>query len=374
MAKQQRRPKGEGSIVELPNGKFKVVFTLPKGINKTQRRKCATVDTRKKAREKLAEFTLKYGNKNEVKKINAENITFKEYVERWLKQYKASVLPTTYKSNESLIYSRMIPAFGDIRLANINTDDVNEFLTGLLEDGLKVSSVRKIKTLLGTISNSAENIITKNPTKNSIRLPKASKKSDLPLPTEVQIKEALKTAKKIQGTKGFYKYLYPIFILFISTGMRRGEVAGLKWERINFKDNIIEVREQITRSGHDMSLKTDGSIRNISVAPEIMQVINKLPRICEYVFSSNNKTHLNNDYITIFMKRFFKYMKFPEKCTVHDLRHYHATTLLKNKMYINAVSKRLGHSDVKITLSIYGHYLPSMDEEAVQIIGNDYVV
>lgn len=374
MATKQRRTKGEGSITQLPNKKFKVVYTLPLGLDGKQKRKCATVNTKKEAIDKIAEFNVKYKNKDELKKLSDEHITFSEYIEKWLRQYKVAVAETTYRSNKSLIDARILPTFGAVRMSNINTEDINEFLMGLLEDNLKPSSILKIRTLLSSIFESADTIITKNPVRKSMKLPKASKKADLPLPTELQIKEALKVAKERQGDENFYKYLYPMLLLLVSTGMRRGEVTGLKWERIDFKRSIIEVRSQITRAGIDVPLKTTNAIRDIIVTPEVLGVINQIPRISEYVFTGNNRKHLSTDYVSIFMKRFFKHMKFPQNCTVHDLRHYHATTLLKNKMYVNAVSKRLGHSDVKVTLSIYGHYLPSMDEEALKIIGADYVV
>lgn len=72
--------------------------------------------------------------------------------------------------------------------------------------------------------------------------------------------------------------------------------------------------------------------------------------------------------------RLFKVANLPSTFTMHDIRYYHATTLIKRGINIKVVSKRLGHSNINITLELYIHHLPSMDEEAGNIIDNSYVV
>ena len=63
-----------------------------------------------------------------------------------------------------------------------------------------------------------------------------------------------------------------------------------------------------------------------------------------------------------------------KKLTLHSLRHFHATQLIKNNINVKVVSKRLGHSSVQITLDAYVHWLPSMDKEASLVVGKQYVI
>ncbi len=371
---QQRRNKGEGSIKELPNGKYKVTITLGVGIDGKQKRKSITCGTKREAVEKLNELKTQFKNP-EAFLTNDKPITFKEFIDKWLVRKKVSVASGTYISYETLAEKHFKPAFNDMLMSRITADHVSDFFMSKLNE-LSISTVHKLRKVLTTIFMEAIDleIIKTNPLKKSLKLPKYTRKVDLVLPSDEQIKDMLRIAKERQGTKGYYRRIYPLVLLAVATGMRRGELAGVKWDNINFKTNKIEINSQVTREGGNMDLKTKASRRTISVNPKVLEVINKLERDSPYVFSSQHGGYMNVLSVDHMLSRLFKVAELPSSFTMHDLRHYHATTLIKRGINVKVVSKRLGHSSINITLELYVHYLPSMDEEAGNIIDDSYVV
>lgn len=253
---QQRRNKGEGSIKELPNGKYKVTITLGVGIDGKQKRKSITCSTKREAVEKLNELKTQFKNP-EAFLTNDKPITFNEFINKWLVRKKVSVASGTYTSYETLAEKHFKPASNDMLMSRITADHVSDFFMSKLNE-LGISTVHKLRKVLTTVFIEAIDleIIKTNPLKKSLKVPKYTRKVDLVLPSDEQIKDMLRIAKERQGTKGYYKRIYPLVLLAIATGMRRGELAGVKWDNINFKTNKIEINGQVTREGGNMDLKT----------------------------------------------------------------------------------------------------------------------
>lgn len=358
MAGKERRNKGEGSITKLDNGKYKVVVTLP-SVGK-QVRKSKTVATKSEAIKALKELQAKYQTKEDAyKELN--KVSFEVYAERFLERKEAMVKPYTYKNYMFKTRKHLIPYLGSLPLKDIKTTHINDFFLTIKD--LKPNSRKNIRVTLSAIFNSAisEGLIDTNPVLKSDKIIAGVRKVDMILPTEEEMNNLLRILKKENTT------LYLMVLTTIHTGLRKGELLGLKWEHIDANKGIFKIRTQRVDK-KDASLKTPESLRDIYVNKELIYLLedNILDKR-EYVFDVSTARFRT-------IKKYFKKLNFHEDMAFHDLRHYHATMLLKKGVNIKVISKRLGHKDVTTTLNLYTHYEPEMEKEAVKIMGNTNMI
>lgn len=203
--------------------------------------------------------------------------------------------------------------------------------------------------------------------------PRIQKKEIITLsPDEVKI--FLSEAKKEQ--------LYPAFLLAITTGMRRGEILGLRWKDINFDQCTISIQKSLTMVGSKPILqepKTAGSKRKISVPKSTIQYLQKHKRKQEQKRSMNPSKLSNSGFVIStamgtpvsprnLLRSFYRILENTDlpKIRFHDLRHTHATLMLQQGEHPKIISERLGHANTRITLDIYSHVLPNMQEEATK--------
>lgn len=375
MAKRVRRSKGEGSIVKLPNGKLKATITIGRTIEGKQKRKAVTASTRQELLDKIAEIRLKYkvGNYQELQQEQRHQ-TFKEYVLKWIEYKSMSVSDNTLRNyNYALSKAEYLH---DISLDKITNEDINNLLLSL-KQSVAAGSLKTIKNILTAIFNTAvdEGLLIKSPMKGTLSPAKSKRKVDLVIPTENEVLCVLRKAKE-----NSCKWLYPFLLLAVSTGMRRGELAGLKWSCIDFDRDIIKIEEQATLSGMSNVLKTSSSYREIAVEHTVLEELKKLKqkettRHTDYIFMQDFlSTASLLQVITEKVRKVYDDVGLDKKLTLHSLRHFHATQLIKNNINVKVVSKRLGHSSVQITLDAYVHWLPSMDKEASLVVGKQYVI
>ena len=376
MKQRQRRNKGEGSITVLSNGKLKATITIGKTNEGKQKRKAVTASTRQELLDKIAEIRLKYkvGNYKELRE-EQKNISFKDYATKWIEHKSIAVSDNTIRNYQYVLNKSSY--IHDISLRNITNEDINTLLLSLNKE-VSSGSLSTIKTILSSIFNSAvdEQLILISPMKGTVSPPKRQRKVDLIIPTEEEVLCVLKKAKELQDNNQ-NTWLYPFLLLAVSTGMRRGELAGLKWSCIDFDKSTIKVEEQATMSGMSKELKTSSSYREIAVDPTVLDELSKSLKkgTNDYIFMNGYvSTESLLQTITVSVRRVYNAVGLDKKLTLHSLRHFHATQLIKNNINVKVVSKRLGHSSVQITLDAYVHWLPSMDKEASLVVGNQYVI
>ncbi|MEH7418641.1 site-specific integrase [Neobacillus drentensis] len=175
---------------------------------------------------------------------------------------------------------------------------------------------------------------------------------------------------------------YPIYLTTIYTGMRRGEVLGLRWQDIDFDNLVISVRQslqEVKKVGLTFKEPKSGKSRSITITPNLAKELKKLykPQL-EYKLLLGQDYH---DFDLVFAQKNGKpiqptemarnYRKFVEISGLpyirfHDLRHTHATLMLQQGIHPKVVSERLGHSTIGITMDTYTHVLPNMQKEAAQ--------
>ena len=161
-----------------------------------------------------------------------------------------------------------------------------------------------------------------------------------------------------------------MFLLELSTGMRRGEILGLKWTDLNLADGSLRISRQVVTAGNELIVqqpKTKSSIRTILLPPYMVEVLAKMKekKTCDWMFPSpvkegepRNPTSLLHRFKLILQRSGCKDIRF------HDLRHTFATMAIENGMDVKTLSGIIGHISAETTLNIYSHITDTMRVQA----------
>ena len=179
--------------------------------------------------------------------------------------------------------------------------------------------------------------------------------------------------------------MFPLIFLALATGLRRGEILGLRWSDVDLARRTLTVAQSLEQTASGglalKSPKTKRSRRTIALSPAVVEELqaHRAKQAAErlalgmgrdpagLVFTGIDGDPLRPDGITW---RFAKLVKLAgvKRISFHGLRHTHATDLLRAGVHPKIASDRLGHSSIAVTMDIYSHALPALQEEAAQRI------
>lgn len=286
---------------------------------------------------------------------------FKEYVEIWQKEKQEFVKTTTMSAYKLLIKKHLMPTFGEMELSLINNDIVSAFAFKKLDEGISKKSVQDIVICLKMIiKNAALKNLIEMP-QIQVRYPKKydDKKETLEVFSQNDYNRIISFCKE-----NINSYNLGILICAL-TGMRIGEVCGLKWKDVNFDEGTITINRTLQRIyNSDMAgtmiiesnPKTFNSQREIPIVKDLKDILRPLSKIYnedKYIIALNQEVIeprlLRNNYKKLLKKLHIKDLKF------HGLRHSFATRLIEKGVDVKTVSSILGHSDVSITMNLYVH-------------------
>lgn len=367
-------------------------FTVSLGYDEKRRqiRKTKTIPaegiTKIEARRLANEF------ENECRKksfINDRDLTLEGFVEYWRHEYErqeGNYSPQTIERNEVLL-KRIIPALGHIRLSKLKPTHLVKFYNNLREDGMRMDgrpgklSSRTIQMhhkLLSAILNKAKRwqFITSSPAEY-IDPPKSKSKK-----TEIYDEATLLRFFQILFEKASPKY-QAFFLIAFSTGLRRGEITGLRWKDIDLDKKVLYVNQTIAivKGGTVFKdPKTKASVAGVSISESVIPVLEKLKKenseMKKIVTNRGKKEEWNKEDLVFigregkrmypssfrhWLSSFCKKNDLPE-ITVHAFRHMSVTYAIDQGFDIKAVSARARHTQVSTTTDIYGHYLPQKDQ------------
>jgi integrase len=179
--------------------------------------------------------------------------------------------------------------------------------------------------------------------------------------------------------------IYPIIVLAMATGMRRGELLALEWRDLNWERGILEVSKSLEETKQGLRTKStkSGATRRFSIPAEALEVLREHKRDQDQQRALYGPDYASRD--LVFARPGGEYYS-PDKMgtriraamkraglmgvSLHSLRHSHASELLSKGAPITAVSERLGHASPNITLSIYSHALPADNQAAAELWNN----
>ncbi len=342
--------------------------------------------------------------------------TLKEFSEQWLESYvKPSLQPGTVQKYTEELDDKILPALGHYKLTELRPSIIARFYASLMAEGARkdgkpggysIGSIRKTSTVLSSVLRTATEweLIDQNPCQKATlpAAPYTPEKSNFFTPAQTiaflsYIEQPLTwttsahtriddTGKSYQvGAYTSHKMVSPqlqvLFNLVVYTGMRRGELLALKWDDVDFDNNLIRISKSLSVVKKEIIIKypkSTKSIRTVSIPSAMTEKLRKLHTLQSefiskvgdywqgenYIFTQETgkpmypSTPLNS--LKTIIKNYNE--QNPDKdplpdITFHGLRHTSATLLISGKQDIKTVSARLGHAQTSTTLNIYAHPL-----------------
>lgn len=375
------RRKGDGGVQEYAPGKFRAFLDIGYEDGKRKRKTFTG-----KSPSEVIKLLNKYKADQLKGTLVADNkTTFKEYASRWLEMKEGGGDPnnglkaTTLQSYKYITNYHVYPELGSLRIQKIDTSKLNDYFTKKLKNGLSACSVVKHRALIHSVFELAvkEKVVPSNPVKHcmdiQVRHPEAKAL------TEEQVRKLMTTARDIyEKHKGHGNKMYQIFhivLVALATGFRRGEILALTWDCINEDDNTITVKKNLieVKGGAKLDTpKTEKSKRTIAVDKSVIEYLKELKDDkSNFIFHTKSGNHMTLSNVFRAFKLLVKQAGLdPQEVRLHDLRHTHATLLIRNGIDYRAVSERLGHSNVTVTLNRYTHTVTETDRKAASLMTN----
>lgn len=294
-------------------------------------------------------------------------ISFKEAGEMFM-QLHVSVYckPATEYGYRGYLKNHIYPFFGEMKLTEITPLMVKEFVKQMVDTGRTNATVNKYTKLINCIFNFMidNDVITRNPLARIKSLKETKNEKIRALSTE-------ETKVLLTKTKTVYPDFYPLLFTAIFTGMRQGELFALTWDSINWITRKITIDKNYTHGR--IGTPKNGKTRKIDMSQELMKMLKEWRLACPN--SENNLVFPNNDGeyqdTNNMAKRRFKpslQRAGIDSIRFHDLRHTYASLLLANGAPMKYVQHQLGHSSIKMTMDLYTHLLPEVNEQCIDLL------
>ena len=375
----KRRANGEGNIRKRKDGRWEGRYTvghdpetgkaiIKNVLGKTQ------AEVKEKLKKAIEENVgIDYGK--------AKTYTVGTWLEVWMENYaKIKLRPSTYKTSQGFLKNHIQPQIGSIPLADLTSLDLQRFYKHLLDGGrvdrieakkkpkgLAPKTVRNIHQMIGSAYNLAmeQNLVSKNPTQGCA-LPKVEHKEMKTL-TADQLSAFFQEARD--------SGVYELYYLDLATGLRRGELLGLKWADVDLDRGVLKIQRAISRQNGkvvEAPLKTKNAYRTLPLSADAISVL-KMQKCkvgnSEWVFPSPTGGPMSPDSVLHMLQRVLKRAGLP-RIRFHDLRHTFATMALQNGVDVKTVSSMLGHYSAGFTLDTYAHVTTDAQLKAAQTMGN----
>lgn len=366
-----RRGHGEGSIYRRADGRWVATISLGGG-----KRKSFTGTTRKAVAERL---TAALRDRDRGLPIVAERQTVAQYLADWIAAANPTLKPLSQVSYAQDIRLHLAPALGAQKLARLSAQAVQRFLADKLTAGAAPASVRHMYNVLHRALADAERLglVARNVC-DLVQVPRVTRAEIHPLTGE-QLRALLAACR---GHR-----LEALYTLALATGMRRGELCALRWADVDLDAGAIHVRRTVAwidgRWVYGEPKSAKGRRRILLAAPAVealrahraRQLAERLalgPAWAEgdLVFASEVGTPLSKTTVVYRGLRPLLTRAGLPLIRFHDLRHTCATLLLGARVNPKVVSELLGHSSVAITLDVYAHVLPDMQQDAAEVMGS----
>lgn len=366
------RSRNEGSVFQRPDGKWRAQVSID------GRRLSFLADTKKAGLAWILE------TKNQIDSgltFQATGTTLKEFLDEWLTTVSSSSSKGTHFNHSWTVQKRILPYIGNVNLMDLRPDRIQRFYNYLQKEGLSAHAVAVThKTLRVAMSHAVKlRLIGRNPCSGTT--PPKPQQTEMQFYDDCQVRSLLKTARDITAK------FYPLYYLAIHTGMRQAELIGLKWEDIDWNLSTLQVKRQVRHfkgaSYVFLEPKSKSGTRIIMLGKQALEILKRHKKEQEVfinslgenwtdldlVFPSGAGTPLTASNIRRDVRQLLAASRLP-KIRFHDLRHTAASLMLNHGIPVLIVSKRLGHSKPSITLDVYGHLIPSKQEEAAQLMDN----
>lgn len=376
----KKRLNGEGSIYKRKDGRWCASY-----FDAEYKRHYVYGKTQKQVKEKLKEKMNQDQNRSQEKDFGGD-LLLQEWVYQYLETYKKNSLKESTYGSYMLTYRKHIleSDIGVKALSALTIEDLQKYYNKKTAEGYNSKTVRHIDLLVSGALNMAVRLhyISENVALYTV-IPQKKKYETAPLSVD-HIQKIVNEAKE--------EKIYPIVLLGLLCGMRKGEILGLRWDDVSFEQKHIHVRYSLCKimdthpneEGHYITHykilepKNKTSIRAIPMADAVYDALLRHKKMQEAekqaykdVYNDQNlvfaepdgsfikQRQLNDQYHDLLSRYDIPQVRF------HDLRHSFASMLLHEQVSIRTIQDLLGHASITTSMDIYGHIADDMKEEAV---------
>jgi integrase len=364
-----RRGNNEGSVYKTDDGRWRASIDL--GYHNGKRvRKLLSGQTRAEVAEKL---TAALRSHQQGFNIAPERLTVEAWMMRWLEAHRPPVVrPKTYAAYETLTRCHLIPGLGKTQLAKLQPQDVREFMREKTDAGFSAKTVRHLRATLRAALNVAvhDGLVARN-CAAMVKPPRIEK-------TELKVFGPAEANLFLDAIRG-HRW-EALFATTLALGLRQGEILGLRWQDIDFDQNMLTVRHALQRVDGKLQLvepKTEKSHRSIALPQVAVSALYSHRARQEgekalagsrwkesgLVFTTTVGTPVDQRRLLTHFHAIVQTAGLPD-IRFHDLRHSAATLLLAQGVHPRIVMEILGHSSISLTMNTYSHVIPAMQRAA----------
>lgn len=367
-----KRKKGEGTVRLRKDGRWEGRVVVSYDESGNPKTKNVLAKTKKECVAKLEKLKGECGSVRSTQVRS--DMLFRDWLNEWYQNdAKPRLRPTTQLQYEGFISRHLIPGLGEIPLNQLTQGELQQFFRHMKESGRKVQverygpgmadrSVRSCHAVCQMALDKAveEKLIHTNPAVGC-KLPPLKGK-EMKILTLEEIQRFLIQAKA-EG-------MYELFLLELTTGMRRGELLALRWDDLHFHTGKLHIDKQVYPVGGKLIIsepKTKAANRTIILPPAMVELLAEYKKsvFSDLMFPSRTKPEQPIDPCYV-RKRLQVILKRAgcNKVRFHDLRHTFATMSLENGMDIKTLSTIIGHVSAETTLNTYTHITDEMRRKA----------
>ena len=354
-----KRAHGEGSISKRKDGRWRGVATVGYTPEGKQKRRTVYGKTQQEAREKLHALNQQLAQGT----LSNTKLTVGAFLEQWLEEKERTIKATTLHEYQVCVRKYIVPRVGRERLDKLTPMRVQRLISEIADasKGKGVATANKCRIVLQSAYKQAIRwkLVSVNPVEAVDPLPTV--KRDMKLWTPQEAARFLDTARPHR--------LYALFYLAMSTGMRRGELLGLRWGDV--EGDTITIKQNLVKVGQTVKLQTPKTAKGYRRIPVTADVIDALEhhRALQrseaalmgeawhdsgLVFITETGEHLHPDTLKGHRNRLMDSAGVP-RVKLHDLRHLHASIAIRNGTDPKVLADRLGHARASFTLDTYTH-------------------
>ena len=369
----KRRPSGDGMVRKRDDGRWEGRIVVGHKENGDSIFHYVSAKTQKALMEKLHRCIVEYDG---AELTEDSRMTLGEWLDIWLKECaEPSVRPSTYKGYRGYAERNIKPSLGSKQISKVTAADVQTLYRKLQREGgvdggaLSPATVRRIHGVLHQALNAAvdRHLIVKNPT------------DDVTLPKKVTTAKTILNDKQLERFMEAIKadeHWHDFFYLEITTGLRRGELCGLRWEDFDAASGSLKVCRTVRREkGKGLTTgdtKTYAGTRTITLPPSLAALLKERKRAAKtaWIFPDLLRPERPTapDAAYRRMKLLLEQAGLPD-IRFHDLRHTFATHALTSGVDVKTLSGILGHTRAAFTLDTYTHTTGDMQRQAAEIVG-----
>ncbi len=375
----KRRPSGDGMVRKRDDGRWEGRIVVGHKNNGEPIYRYVLAKTQTELTQKLHDKIEMYRDADLSEDCN---MTLGEWLDKWINEFMSFTLrPSSLYGYEMVIKCQIKPYLGNRPLSTLTTNEIQKFYNTIKKNGrvrpdkqhgteISDSMVRKIHLLLHESLDMAvkQRLLVSNPT-NGTTIPKNNYKDKQILNDEQldRFMEVIKTDER----------WYDFFYTEITTGLRKGEICGLRWEDFDEHSGKLKIQRSVGRIKDGIlpvgETKTETGMREILLPPSTVKLLKKRKEdaVGDWIFPNFYRPEepLNPQSAYTHLKVLLKKAELP-LIRFHDLRHTFATHAIAGGVDAKTLSGILGHTNASFTLDTYTHVTTDMQKNAAKIVGN----